>query len=90
MEGNADPVGEGGYGFGDHVGGDGVGAEDEEEAGPGAAQVFDFDQPEEESEQSGGDSGGDEDVGAGPELLVDGEDGGPDDSEKDEAEGCRG
>ena len=71
----------------DHVGGDGVGAENEGSPCPFTAPVVDFDGIEEQCEESQGDSGGDEHVGAGPELLVEREPDRPQSSDG-EAGGC--
>ena len=63
----------------DGVGGDGVGSEDQPWPEGGAAEVGavlqteDVDEPVAEGEREEGAAGGEEDVGAGPELLVDGE-----------------
>src|ERR1700733_14044214 len=63
---------------GDAEDGDGVGAEDQPGEGKplpyfGLAEVPDIDQPVKQSEEHRGPACAEEDVGAGPEIFVDGE-----------------
>ena len=70
---------------GDDVGGDGVGAEDEPGPEDGFAngvgvQAADVDEPVAEGEEQERPSGGVEDIGAGPEVFVEGEGAGPEEA----------